>query len=516
MDASRLSGILLHPTSLPSAYGVGDLGPAAHAFVDHLAQSQQRLWQVLPLGPVGPGASPYSSPSTFAGNPLLVSPARLLDQGLLTTDDVTPLTKLPADRMDASRLIPRKRAALQAAFERFDADASASQHHAFEQFWQSQSAWLDDYALYMALKDEHDGAAWTEWAPALVRRDPDALAEARERLTHQRRMHAFWQYLFDEQWSALRAYCHTNDVQLFGDLPIYVAHDSADVWANRDRFHLAPDGTATAVAGVPPDYFSPEGQLWGNPLYRWDRMRAAGYAWWIRRFRQALRRVDLIRLDHFRGFEAYWAVPGDATTAIHGEWREGPGADLFHALEAALGTLPVVAEDLGVITEPVRALRDQFHFPGMGVLQFAFNGDPSNEFLPHNYRRRLVAYTGTHDNNTLRGWWTDDLDPASRAQARQYLDVQEEAALFDRSLRMLMASVAERVITPLQDVMELGADARMNTPGQEKHNWTWRYTSDQLTPAMLDHLRACTETFGRVPQAEEETEHANGEDASAV
>jgi 4-alpha-glucanotransferase len=488
---------LLHPTSLPSPYGIGDLGPAAFAFADRLAKCHQGLWQVLPLGPVGHGASPYSSPSTFAGNPLLISPKRLLDRGLVTPDEVAPLEALPSTRVDYARLLPRKQAVLRSAFDRFDADASAQQRDAFEHFQQREAAWLTTYALYMALKNEHDGAPWTDWGAGLVQRAPDALHDARERLARERRMHAFWQYLFDRQWTSLRAHCHDHSIRLFGDLPIYVAHDSADVWGNRSLFHLAPDGSPTVVAGVPPDYFSPEGQRWGNPIYRWDRMRENGYAWWIRRFRKVLERVDLVRLDHFRGFEAFWEIPATADTAIDGEWRDGPGADLFHALDGALDALPVVAEDLGVITEPVRALRDRFGFPGMAVLQFAFNGDPTNAFLPHNYQRRLVAYPGTHDNNTLRGWWTDALDGPARRQARVYLDLGTDDDLIDRSLRMLMASRARRVVSPLQDVLGLGAEARMNTPGKPRGNWAWRYTPGQFSTEALDRLRTLTRAFGR-------------------
>ena len=503
VDSRRVSGVLLHPTSLPTEYGIGDLGPSAFAFADQLAEAQQGLWQVLPLGPVGHGASPYSSPSTFAGNPLLISPQRLLEQGMVTDDEVAPLVELPEDRVDFAALLPRKRDLLRAAFRRFDADASADQRAAFQAYRDDQSDWLHTYALYSALKDANDGAPWTQWDADVVRRTPEALQDARERLARECRLHAFWQYLFDRQWTALRIHCQQQDIRLFGDLPIYVAHDSADVWGNQDLFFLDADGQPTVVAGVPPDYFSPKGQRWGNPIYRWGRMRDNGYAWWTRRFQNVLSRVDLVRLDHFRGFEAYWEIPGEAETAVDGEWADGPGADLFKTLRKTLGSLPVVAEDLGVITDPVRALRDRFAFPGMAVLQFAFNGDPSNAFLPHNYPRNAVAYSGTHDNNTLRGWWADDASADERQQAATYLDVQRDDALIDRSLRMLLASPADRVVTPLQDVMGLGSEARMNTPGQTQDNWAWRYTPDQLRTAHLDRLRTLTHAFGRT--ASEET-----------
>jgi len=313
-------------------------------------------------------------------------------------------------------------------------------------------------------------------------------------------MHVFWQYLFHRQWTALQSYCHTRDIRLFGDLPIYVARDSADVWANQGLFRLDDDGTPSVVAGVPPDYFSPEGQRWGNPIYRWDKMRENDYRWWKNRMRHTLDRVDLVRLDHFRGFEAYWEIPADSDTAVTGEWQDGPGAPFFEALEDELGELPVVAEDLGVITDEVEALRDRFNFPGMAVLQFAFENDPTNDFLPHNYRQNLVAYPGTHDNNTTVGWWTDDLTlPEARGYARDYLNLDDtDAPLHEQALRYLMASVADRVVTPLQDVLGLGAEARMNDPGHpEKDNWAWRVTPDQVTDAAEERLATLTRVYGR-------------------
>lgn len=501
MEPRRVSGILLHVTSLPSAYGVGDLGPAAYDFLDLLARTEQRLWQVLPLGPAGFGASPYSSPSTFAGNPMLISPQLLVEYGLLTEADLESLAELPQDTVDYGRLVPRKRKVLTTAFERYDSADPGTlgvDTVELEQFRSENAPWLDDYALYAALKDAHDGAPWTDWDPALVRRDPEALAQARDEHDSAVRRHSFWQFLFQRQWSAVQAYCHARDIRIFGDLPIYVAHDSADVWANQELFTLDADGEPTHVAGVPPDYFSPEGQRWGNPLYRWDRMRENDYAWWTRRMKRTLDRVDLVRLDHFRGFEAYWEIPAEEETAVNGTWRDGPGAEIFEVLHDALGKLPVIAEDLGVITDEVRALRDAFSFPGMAVLQFAFENDPSNDFLPHNYRRNLVAYTGTHDNNTLCGWWQNEVDGSDRSYAQRYLNLDRcDGPIHDHCLRALMASVADRVVTPMQDVLGLGAEARMNTPGETGDNWRWRYTADQLDDAPLDRLRILTETFGR-------------------
>ena len=498
VDSRRVSGLLLHITSLPSAYGIGDLGPAAYRFADFLARTDQRLWQMLPLGPAGVGHSPYSATSTFAGNPLLISPEPLQEYGLLTDDDLAPLRALPADHVDYDRVASRKQAVLDTAYDQFDAGHSSLDETSFEQFRADQSAWLADYALYAALKDAHDGVPWTDWPTPLARFEPDALEEARSTHADTVRKHAFWQFLFHRQWTALQSYCHARDIRLFGDLPIYVAYDSADVWAHQDLFQLDAEGTPTAVAGVPPDYFSPEGQRWGNPLYRWDRMRANDYAWWTHRMRHAFNRFDLVRLDHFRGFDAYWQIPADEDTAVNGKWIDGPGASFFETLQAEIGDLPVVAENLGIITDSVEALRTSFDFPGMAVLQFAFDGGPSNEFLPHNYGRNVVAYTGTHDNNTIMGWWKNELSASDRAFAKQYLDLENSSAeVHEQCLRSLMASVAERVVTPLQDILGLGAEARMNTPGEPEGNWRWRVTPDQLTEEAEATLSRLTRLYGR-------------------
>jgi 4-alpha-glucanotransferase len=498
VDSERVSGVLLHITSLPSAYGIGDLGPAAYRFADFLKQTRQRLWQVLPLGPVGPGASPYSSPSTFAGNPLLISPEPLVEVGLLEPDDLEALTDLPDERVDFERLRPRKREVLTTAYERFRADGSAVDQTGLERYRQDQADWLEDYALYAALKEANDGDPWTDWDPALARRDPDALDRARDRHAEAVRRHVFWQYLFHRQWSALQSYCHARDIRLFGDLPIYVHHDSADVWAHQSLFRLDEDGEPTVVAGVPPDYFSPKGQLWGNPIYRWDRMRENGYRWWTKRMRHVLDRVDLLRLDHFRGFEAFWQVPAGADTAVNGTWADGPGRPFFDALEKELGSLPIVAEDLGVITDEVRELRDALGLPGMAVLQFAFGSGPDNEFLPHNFERNLVAYTGTHDNNTIVGWWNDETSTDDRSYARDYLDLDAGAnRVHERCLRTVMASVANRVVFPLQDVIGLGSEARMNVPGDARNNWRWRVTPDQISTEATERLRRLTRIYGR-------------------
>ena len=499
MASQRVSGILLHITSLPSPYGIGDLGPAAYRFADFLTRTNQSLWQVLPLGPVGLGNSPYSSPSTFAGNPLLISPEPLVEYGLLTEEDLAPLAELPDDHVDYDRVTTRKERVLRTAFERYKADRSVVSDTDLAQFRDGQASWLDDYALYAALKDAHDGDPWMQWPDPLSHRDPEALERAREEHSDTVRRHIFWQYLFHRQWTALRSYCHARDIRLFGDIPIYVARDSADVWANQELFQLDDEGEPTVVAGVPPDYFSPEGQRWGNPIYRWDKMKDNGYRWWKNRMSRTLERVDLVRLDHFRGFDAYWEIPAEAETAVDGEWRDGPGAPFFEALADDLGELPVVAEDLGVITDSVEALRDQLDLPGMAVLQFAFETDPTNEFLPHNYRRNLVAYPGTHDNNTTVGWWNEDVSSTEvRNFAQEYLDLDDaDGEVHEQALRALMASVADRVVVPLQDVLGLGAEARMNRPGRPKGNWEWRVTPDQVTDAAEERLEALTRVYGR-------------------
>jgi 4-alpha-glucanotransferase len=500
VDSRRVSGILLHVTSLPSEYGVGDLGPAAYRFADFLTRTNQRLWQMLPVGPIGPGASPYSSPSTFAGNPLLISPQPLIENGLVTDEELAPLAELPDDRVDYARLVPRKRKVLRTAFRRFQDDTTTVDATRLKKFRDTQSAWLDEYALYAALKEAHDGAPWTEWTAALAHRKPEALDRARKTHAAAIEKHIFWQYLFHRQWTALQAYCRARDIRLFGDLPIYVAHDSADVWAHQDLFHLDDEGEPSVVAGVPPDYFSPEGQLWGNPIYRWDRMQERGYRWWTERLRRAFELFDLVRLDHFRGLDEYWQIPADHSTAIDGEWKEGPGAPFFKAMKDEFEELPVIAEDLGIITDSVKALRDTFEFPGMAVLQFAFGGSPDNEFLPHNHRRNLVVYTGTHDNNTTVGWWQEELSDEGKEFARSYLNLpehEEDVDIHRSAVRAIIASVADRVVFPLQDVIGLGSEGRMNTPGTMDGNWAWRFTPEQLSEEDEEVLEELTHLYGR-------------------
>ena len=507
VSPDRASGLLLHITSLPSRYGIGDLGPQAYRFADFLAASGQRLWQVLPLVPTGYGYSPYAAPSTYAGNAMLISPDRLLEEGWLTGEDVGDVPDFPSDEVAFAGVSAYKTGLLRAAWGRFSRQASPSERQAFETYCTEHAAWLDDWALFETIKQDHEEKEWMTWDAALRDRDPSALLAYQEANVDRILMRKFWQFLFEEQWSELKAYCNERDIRIFGDLPIYVAQDSADVWANRSLFTLREDGYPTTIAGVPPDYFSETGQRWGNPLYKWDAMKATGYAWWTSRMARILELVDLVRLDHFRGFEAYWEVPATEETAINGHWRKGPGADLFESLERTLGAVPLIAENLGVITQGVTDLMQRFDFPGMAILQFAFDSDASNEFLPHNYDEPLVAYTGTHDNDTLVGWWTNtastqDADQIARAKAycTAYLGLEaghEVEQLPWKALEALMQSVARFVVTPVQDLLGLGADARMNTPGTTDGNWGWRLAVDALDAGVGARLAQLTQETGR-------------------
>jgi 4-alpha-glucanotransferase len=509
MAFRRSSGVLLHPTSLPGGYGIGDLGPAALDFVDLLAAGKQRVWQVLPLGPTGYGDSPYQCFSAFAGNPLLVSLDRLIDDGLLTAADAAAGLSPPTSTVDFPAVIAHREALWPRVLERFDASAVSPMHERFERFRLSQANWLNDYALFMAVKSAHGQKPWTLWARDIAHREPDAIARWTERCAREIRQHQLTQFLFFEHWQHVRDACHARSIQIMGDLPIFVAHDSADVWSRQELFRLDPDGNPEVVAGVPPDYFSATGQLWGNPHYRWDELARTGYAWWIERFRALLTMVDAIRIDHFRGFEASWQVAGGSTTAVNGEWVKGPGAALFEAVRSALKLeqLPFVAENLGVITPAVESLRRQFDWPGMAILQFAFGTDPqAPDFRPHNYQRNLVVYTGTHDNDTTVGWWTGEAGHSTRSNE----DIREERDYVSRYLaldgqsvqwafiRAVMASVANTAIVPVQDLLGLGSDARMNRPGVASGNWRWRLTPEQLTRDVMERLGDLAETFERV------------------
>jgi 4-alpha-glucanotransferase len=505
MRFPRSCGILLHSTSLPGRYGIGDLGDAAYRFADFLAESGQTLWQVMPLGPTGYGDSPYQCFSAFAGNPLLVSPDRLLEEGLLDEIDLVDVPPFPAKHVDYGWIIQWKTALLHRSYQVFQERASQEQRGDLWVFSEQHASWLDDYALFMALKEHHGGAVWTAWDRAAATREGAALAYWRDKLTDSIQEQRYRQFLFFRQWAALKTYANERGIRFIGDIPIFVAHDSADVWANLHLFYLDQAGNPTVVAGVPPDYFSATGQLWGNPLYRWNVLAHNGYDWWVARFRSVLELVDIIRLDHFRGFEAYWEIPAGTSTAETGQWVKGPGANLFRRLAEMLGELPIIAEDLGVITPEVEALRDEFAFPGMKVLQFAFASDATNPFLPHNFTPNCVVYTGTHDNDTTAGWFRSSSTPEERKYARQYLDTDGEEIAWD-FIRLAYSSVANMAVVPLQDVLGLGSEARMNYPSTLGGNWTWRYTEGALTDDLSRRLLELAQTYGRMPWPEREVE----------
>ena len=493
----RSAGILLHVTSLPGPTGIGDLGPAAYAWVDALARARQTWWQVLPLGPPGDGDSPYQAYSAFAGNPILVSPELLARDGLLRRADLRG-ADFPTGRVDYRRVNAFKTRLLARAWGQFRGGGAGGTLRAdFESFAAGESAWLDNFALFMALKEARPGAPWTDWPKPLVLCDPAALDTARRELADVIGRHRFVQFLFFRQLRSLRDYAAGRGVRLIGDLPIFVSADSADVWANPHLFQLDRRRRPKAVAGVPPDYFSKTGQRWGNPLYDWEAMKRDSYAWWVARLRAALTQADLVRIDHVRGFEAYWRIPASRPTAERGRWVKVPGVELFETVRGKLGGLPFIAEDLGLITPEVEALRDRFALPGMRVLQFGFGGDVGNPFLPHNYVRNAVAYTGTHDNDTTAGWYASLRRP-ERRHVLQYAPGADRDPAW-AMIRLAWSSVADCAITPLQDVLGLDGKARMNTPGTARGNWRWRVRADQLDKGALDRLGEITETFGRAP-----------------
>jgi 4-alpha-glucanotransferase len=501
----RSSGVLLHPTSLPGRFGIGDLGKEAYRFADFLIASDQSLWQVLPLGPTGFGDSPYQCFSSFANNPLLISPEVLVEDGLLAEADLKGAPRMAAEAVDFGRVIDYKSTLLARAFENFRRAKRKSLRDGFVTFTTEAAGWLEDYALFRALKDAHGGAGWNRWPPELARREAHALAAARERLRDQIEAQKFYQFLFDRQWSALKRYCNQNAIKIVGDIPIFVAYDSADVWANPDLFKLNEDGSPRVVAGVPPDYFSKTGQLWGNPIYNWARHRETGYGWWKDRLRATLSTVDIVRVDHFRGFAAAWEVPAGDTTAERGHWVEVPGRELFARLRQDFGEMPIIAEDLGVITPDVQALRDDLGFPGMRILQFGFR-NITNTDLPHNYVRNTVVYTGTHDNDTAVGWFNSKAGRGSTRTAQQiarekkfcleYLNTDGREINWD-FIRAAQASVADMAVTPAQDLLGLGSEARMNLPASTSGNWRWRMKPGALTKALGKRLRGLTQVYLR-------------------
>jgi 4-alpha-glucanotransferase len=498
MKTDRSAGILLHVTSLPDGYGIGDLGPAAYRWVEWLAGSGCSLWQVLPLGPTGYGDSPYQCFSAMAGNPYLISPDLLLERDLLGSQDLADAPAGDVQRVDYGKLCRWKPALLERAYRRFCADPDPALAGEFEAFRAQNAGWLGDFALFIAIKEVHGDGSWEQWPAPLRRREPEALAQVRRDLADRISFASFTQFLFSSQWAALRAYAASRGVKLIGDVPLFAAYDSADVWAHPELFVLDEAGRPAAVAGVPPDYFSSTGQLWGNPLYRWEAHRESGYGWWLDRLRQALTTVDLVRLDHFRGLAAYWEIPADAATAESGRWVPGPGAELLQAAAFALGTegqpLPFIAEDLGIITTDVIALRDRFHLPGMKVLQFAFTG-PDNPFLPHHYPEHCVVYTGTHDNDTSRGWLAT-APTAERDFALVYLDSSGDDFAWDL-IRAAWASPAVLALAPMQDILSLGSEARMNYPSRLGGNWQWRMPGDALDEPLQERLKELNRLYQR-------------------
>jgi 4-alpha-glucanotransferase len=502
MLTRRTSGILLHFTSLPGPHGCGDLGPAAYHFVDWLVAAGQTFWQVLPLNPIGPGNSPYASVSAFAGAPTLVALEPLIERGWLPPIASHEMTQLDDHRVNFGAVIDFRLRKLRDAAQGFFSSGSAADHAAFTDFCKREAQWLDDYALFMALdadqQREGQHKAWPRWEPALARREPVALAGARERLAEQLRFWCFVQWCFDTQLAAVRNYARQTGISFIGDLPIFIAHHSADCWARPDLYYLDAQFSPTVVAGVPPDFFSATGQRWGNPLYRWDAFEREGFQWWIARVRRQLALADVVRIDHFRGFAGYWEIPADCPTAVQGRWVPGPGAKLFAAIDQALGKVPIIAEDLGVITPDVEQLRDAFAFPGMRILQFGFSDASEHAFLPHNYPANTVVYTGTHDNDTVRGWW-NSCSAREGAYAGIYLNTDANNVHW-AMIRSASLSAANTVIAAFQDVMGLDGAHRMNTPGATGC-WEWRFTWDMVPAGAAGQLARISAAYGRASMA---------------
>lgn len=504
----RFSGILVHPTSFPSPYGIGDFGKGAYDFIDFLKKAGQKLWQILPLGPTGFGDSPYQAFSAFAGQPLLISPDKLCEMGLLLPKDLAelPLSTFNRDSVDYGYIIPYKTRILRKAYDRFKKLEDADMIAEYDTFCTKNAEWLDDYALFMAGKDFHNGRSWLEWDDDL--RDPDDAIKAKwnRLLSDQVAYYKFIQWLFFRQWNEVKVYANNAGIRIIGDIPIFVSLDSADVWTNRKLFQLDTKGYPTVVAGVPPDAFSATGQLWGNPLYDWAYHKETGYEWWIKRIQNQLSQVDFIRIDHFRGFEAYFAIPANAKTAIDGAWVKGPDADLFNAICEKLGNnLPIWAEDLGIITDEVEALRDGFNLPGMKVLQFAFTDPEDNDLLPHHFSTsNCICYTGTHDNETTVGWYYN-AEPELQDRVRRFMNTNGNAIHWD-FIRTAMGSIAKYCIFPIQDILGFGNDCRMNTPSVAAGNWAFRYRPEYLSDGLAHYLKSLTELYGRGVYVEKKKE----------
>jgi 4-alpha-glucanotransferase len=491
----RSAGILLHPTSLPGRFGIGELGRETLNFVDLLEATGQTLWQFMPLGPTGYGDSPYYSLSAFAGNPLLISLETLAEEGWLSGAELEAAPPFPTGVVDFGPVIDFKKQILHTAYNRFKEQATRQDKKALDAFKSANKSWLDDFVMFMAFKDYHEGAVWNTWDKALAYRKPKALKEWSKKLEDEIGYYIFLQFKFDQQWQKVRQYANAKGVKLIGDIPIFVAFDSADVWANPDIFYLDKELNPTHIAGVPPDYFSATGQRWGNPLYNWDKLAETGYHWWVERFRQALKQVDIVRIDHFRGFYNYWAIPSEEETAINGEWRMGPGTAVFDAVEAALGQCPVLAEDLGDLVPEVYELRDKLGFPGMKIMQFAFGTDGLNLFLPHNHTKSSVVYTGSHDNDTARGWY-EKTSPEEQHRVRLFTN-SDGSEINWALIRLAFSSVADIAIIPLQDILGLGSEGRMNFPGRPYGNWAWRFTFEEIRVEWLEYYKFLTGLYAR-------------------
>jgi len=498
VNLDRTSGILLHPTSLSSSYGIGDFGPAAYDFIDFLKSSGQSLWQMLPTGPTGYGDSPYQSLSAFAGNAMLISPDLLIEEGLLTTEDLEALI-FSAERVEYENVIPYKNRLLKKAFEHFKRQPDHRFHAPYQAFCAEQKQWLDDFTLFLTLKSQHKNRPWTEWPAPLRMRQPKALAKFAVSFDDEIELNRFIQFLFFYQFEQLHRYAAEHQVKLIGDMPIFVAHDSSDVWSHPEWFKLDKQGEPTVVAGVPPDYFSETGQRWGNPLFNWEVLQAEGYSFWIDRVSQLSKMFDFVRIDHFRGFASYWEIPADEETALNGQWKSGPGKDLFDAIEAALGEeTAIIAEDLGIITQDVTDLLDALPYPGMAVLQFGFESmasDDASSFLPHNLKVNQVVYTGTHDNDTVWGWWNKQPEEVHDF-LRRYLNTDANSIHMDM-IRVAFSTVCTMAIFPAQDLLGLGSEACMNRPGTTDGNWQWRLIQTRLDEAVAADLLSLTMLYGR-------------------
>lgn len=495
MKFPRASGILLHPTSLPNDYGIGDFGKSAYRFLDFLEHSNQTYWQILPLNPTGYGDSPYSAYSAFAGNTNLISLERLVEDELLNLDEINEKPDFPSGRVDYGKVIEWKNPLLEKAYENFRRTENLDLRGSFENFTEQVAGWLDDYALFRAIKNSQWGKFWLEWDAPLRLREENALLNARENLFEEIQAQKFYQFLFFKQWNHLKNYANGKRIKIIGDVPIYVSFDSADVWCNPQEFKLNEDLTPKVSAGVPPDYFSKTGQLWGNPIYDWDKMREDRFDWWTRRVKFALQTVDILRIDHFVGFGRAWEVPGRDKTAEHGTWVDVPGGELFRVLTDNLGELPVMAEDLGEVTPEVEKLRDDFNFPGMRILLFGFGGDSENLHLPHNYIENCVAYTGTHDNDTVLGWFKK-ANEWERKFCLEYLDSDGGEIGWD-FINAIWKSAADTAIAPMQDILGLGNKARMNLPASTSGNWNWRCGKDCFSDETKERLKELTEIYGR-------------------